>query len=132
VRDLPDGALFRLGDDLWQKVADNDICLSELDDQSWARPLFKVEDVEVAEVVRQEPWTPYQPRRNREKEFYDIKLRDGTVIGCCWPNGTHWHPTNGVPKKAGKGPIADYRVIEIRRCNPPPDERQKQGSVAVC
>jgi len=58
-------------------------------------------------------WIPYQPRRAREKEFYDIKLRDGEIVECCWPNGIGWYPMH--PEKRSKHcRIADYRVIAIR------------------
>lgn len=68
------------------------------------------------------PWTDYQPHRQRDKEFHDIELRDGTIVQCCWPNGVHWTPMAGpVPRRAGKGPIADYRVVRIRLCVHPMD-----------
>jgi hypothetical protein len=57
-------------------------------------------------------WIDYQPRRNRDKEFYDIMLRDGTILHCCYPNGVGWYPATGKR-------IADYRVIKIRRCPHP-------------
>jgi len=68
-------------------------------------------------------WVPYQPDRNRDKEFYDIKLRDGTVVFCCYPNGVHWnhmHPSAPPPRGCNR-PIADYRVEAIRRCQHPMD-----------
>lgn len=73
------------------------------------------------------PWIEYQPARERDKEFYDIELRDGTICFCCYPNGVHWNPfifdgKYTVPKNAGKGPIADYRVVRIRRTHPDPFE----------
>ena len=52
-------------------------------------------------------WIPYQPVRARDKEWYDIRLRDGTELICCWPNGIHWNAP-------GHRPIADYRVTHIR------------------
>lgn len=69
-------------------------------------------------------WIEYQPTRERDKEIYDIELRDGTIVRGCYPNGVHWNPIYShlypVPKKAGKGPIADYRVVRIRRTHPDP------------
>ena len=38
------------------------------------------------------PWNEYQPSHERDKEFYDIELRDGTIVFCCYPNGIHWNP----------------------------------------
>lgn len=68
-------------------------------------------------------WVPYQPHRQRDKKFYDIKLRDGTIVECCWPNGLHFTPMGGqqIPKKAGLPPYPDYRVIAIRLCKHPMD-----------
>ena len=108
-----------LSEALCQVVSDSDICLMELDQQARQVSWSLVANAEVAEVICQEPWVNYQPRREREKEYYDIKLRDGTVVECCYPNGIHWHPMFGVPKKVGTVPIADYRVIQIRRCRNP-------------
>lgn len=63
------------------------------------------------------PWTEYQPHRGRDKEFYDIELRDGTIIPSCYPNGIHWNPIfDDKHKKA----IADYRVVRIRLTHPKP------------
>lgn len=61
-------------------------------------------------------WIPYQPKRHREKEFYDIKLRNGDIVECCYPNGESWYPF-----KPGKywDTIKDYRVVEIRLCKHP-------------
>jgi len=75
-------------------------------------------------------WIPYQPKRERDKEYYDIKLRDGTVVPCCYPNGTHWtfmHPVFRPPR-AYNGPVADYRVVAIRRCQSPVDIRHERSS----
>jgi hypothetical protein len=70
------------------------------------------------------PWVEYQPTRQRDKEFYDIELRDGTILLTCYPNGVHWNPwvfeRKDIPKAAGKGPIADYRVVRIRKSYPDP------------
>lgn len=66
--------------------------------------------------IRAAVWEEYQPRREREKEFYDIRLRDGEVVCCCYPNGIHWNPM--LPSNNGKL-IADYRVTHIRFCQPP-------------
>lgn len=75
------------------------------------------------------PWIEYQPRRQRDKEFYDIELRDGTIVFNCYPNGIHWNPwifDRVYPKKTakiiGKGPVADYRVVRIRLSYPNPFE----------
>lgn len=69
----------------------------------------------------EQPWVDYQPHRQRDKRFYDIKLRDGTIVECCWPNGVHFTPFGfkPVPKKAGLPPYPDYRVIAIRECDNP-------------
>lgn len=71
------------------------------------------------------PWQNYQPLRAREKEIYDIMLRDGTVVLGCYPNGVHWNAIfqqifGPPPRAAGRGPWADYRVISIRRSQPDP------------
>ena len=70
------------------------------------------------------PWIEYQPDRERDKEIYDIELRDGTIVQGCYPNGIHWNPIFSskfpVPKAAGNYPIADYRVVRIRRTHPDP------------
>lgn len=67
--------------------------------------------------MSEHPWIPYQPKREREKEFYDIMLRNGAIVECCWPNGVHFTQIDGeFTRKAGKGPYADYRVTHIRRC----------------
>lgn len=67
------------------------------------------------------PWVDYQPHRQRDKRFYDIKLRDGTIVEACWPNGVHFTPFGfkPVPKKAGRPPYPDYRVLQIRECDNP-------------
>jgi hypothetical protein len=67
------------------------------------------------------PWLDYQPKREREKEFYDIELRDGTIVPSCYPNGIHWNPwTRGNPDAKYRKPIADYRVVKIRLTHPSP------------
>jgi hypothetical protein len=71
------------------------------------------------------PWIDYQPHRQRDKEVHDIELRDGTVVLGCYPNGVHWTPMfehifGDPPRKAGRGPFADYRVVRIRRSKPDP------------
>ena len=60
-------------------------------------------------------WTPYQPARARDKKHYDIMLRNGEVVECCWPNGIHWNPM----KASKHNHIADYRVTHIRLCAHP-------------
>ena len=76
-------------------------------------------------------WIAYQPKREREKEFHDIKLRDGEVVRCCWPNADAWTPMEG--KREGET-IKDYRVTHIRRCRHPMDEPpfKKGERVKVC
>jgi hypothetical protein len=78
-------------------------------------------------------WIVYQPLRTREKAFHDIKLRDGAVIECCWPNADAWTPMDG--KHSGKS-IKDYRVTHIRRCEHPMDRDalllNKGDRVRVC
>lgn len=127
VEELPGAALFLMNGYLWQRVPDDDICLLELDDNTYEASWASIKDAEIEKVEREEPWIPYQPFRKREKAFYDIKLRDGTVIECCWPDAKYWNPAAGsVPRKAGKPPFADHRVIQIRRCKSP-DEREKNN-----
>ena len=69
-------------------------------------------------------WVNYQPERERDKEIYDIRLRDGTIVRGCYPNGVSWNAIFSdiwpFPKEAGKNPIADYRVVAIRRSHPDP------------
>lgn len=65
-------------------------------------------------------WTSYQPTRAREKTFYDIKLRNGEVVECCYPNGNSWHPMH-PNKRSGHTRLPDYRVLEIRKCQHPMD-----------
>ena len=125
--ELPVGSFFMFSDALCQVVADNDICLLELDQQARQVSWPIVANAVVTEVICQEPWINYQPQRQREKEFYDIKLRDGTVIEACWPNGVHWNPMFGVPKKVGTVPIADYRVVQIRKCKHPKVTEEMAG-----
>jgi hypothetical protein len=122
VSELLDGALFQYDGHIWEKCGRSNFCLSEFDDQSEVMSHIRVQQWEVQPVERQEPWVSYQPHRQREKAFYDIRLRDGTVVECCWPNGVHWTPMKGpTPKKAGSGAIADYRVVQIRKCKSPMD-----------
>lgn len=67
------------------------------------------------------PWIEYQPCRARDKVFYDIELRDGTVILNCYPNGVHWNPwvlIDEPVKTKFRGSIADYRVVRIRKSHP--------------
>lgn len=70
------------------------------------------------------PWIEYQPDRDRDKEIYDIELRNGTIVQGCYPNGVCWNPMYShkypTPKGIGKGSIADYRVVRIRRTYPDP------------
>ena len=72
-------------------------------------------------------WTNYQPNRAREKTFYDIKLRDGEIVECCYPNGVGWYPMH-PHKPSGHGRIADYRVIQIRKCTHPMDMADSEQS----
>lgn len=119
VRDLPSGGYFIMHGHGWQVVLDDDINLLGLDSESHDVSWDEVKDSEVDEGQFQEPWVAYQPHRQREKEYYDIKLRDGTVVECCYPNGVHWHPMFGCPKGVGQPPFADHRVIQIRKCRHP-------------
>lgn len=82
-------------------------------------------------IIDMSTWKEYQPKREREKTFHDIKLRDGTVIACCWPNADAWTPLEG--RHAGKT-IKDYRVVAIRTCHHPMDEPdfKKGDRVKVC
>ena len=69
-------------------------------------------------------WVAYQPDRQRDKQVYDVRLRDGTIVKGCYPNAESWNPIFQhiwtAPKGEGKRPIADYRVTEIRRSHPDP------------
>lgn len=66
-------------------------------------------------------WIEYQPDRARDKTFYDIMLRDGEIVECCYPNGTGWYPMH--PDKSSKhGYLSDDQVIRIRRCKHPMDD----------
>lgn len=58
-------------------------------------------------------WTEYQPHREREKELYDIRLRDGTELMRCYPNGNAWN-ANMYGEAPGHDCVADYRVTHIR------------------
>jgi hypothetical protein len=67
-----------------------------------------------------EPWIDYIPPRKLNKEFYDLRLRDGTVIPTCWPDGvhfTHFHTREFY---------ADYRILQIRRGNNPWESLEAQ------
>ena len=64
-------------------------------------------------------WKNYQPKREREKAFYDIQLRDGTVVECCWPNDDAWTCMRGPD--SGKA-FKDYRVVAIRKASHPMDD----------
>lgn len=59
------------------------------------------------------PWIEYQPKREREKELYDIRLRDGTELERCYPNGISWN-ANLFGNNPKHERIADYRVTHIR------------------
>jgi hypothetical protein len=68
------------------------------------------------EVPRE--WMPYQPACDREKILYDIRLRDGTQLQQCYPNGNDWNAqifSNVNPAKYSR--IADYRVTHIKPSN---------------
>jgi len=74
-----------------------------------------------------ESWIDYIPPRQLNKEFYDLRLRDGTVIPSCWPDGvhfTHFHTHEFY---------ADYRILQIRRGSNPwePLEAQLQKTSLV-
>jgi hypothetical protein len=78
-------------------------------------------------------WEQYQPKRARNKTFYDIKLRDGEIVECCWPNGIGWYPMH--PNKSSRHHrIADYRVLEIRKCKHPcdMDDNEPDNSQGKC
>jgi hypothetical protein len=65
-------------------------------------------------------WEEYQPRRARDKEFYDIRLDNGDIVECCYPNGIGWYPMH--PNKTSKyGRISDDNVLQIRLCMHPMD-----------
>ena len=57
-------------------------------------------------------WFTYQPDRHRDKMLYDLRLRNGEIVGRCYPNGEGWYPINVACKHKR---IADYRVTHIRR-----------------
>ena len=69
-------------------------------------------------------WVDYHPNKDRDKQIYDIRLRDGTVVRGCYPNCESWNPIFQhiwpAPKGHGNRPIADYRVVAIRRSHPDP------------
>ena len=68
------------------------------------------------EVPRE--WMPYQPKRDREKILYDIRLRDGTQLVQCYPNGNSWNAqifSDVNPLKYQR--VADYRVTHIKPSN---------------
>lgn len=68
-----------------------------------------------AKEIEQGAWIPYQPHRQRPKEFLDIKLDDGTVIVGCWPNADKF---NLMMKQAKgtrvPGEITDQMVAFVR------------------
>ena len=67
-------------------------------------------------------WKEYQPARARDKTWYDIRLRDGTELICCYPNGVHWHHPSCKS-------IADYRVTHIRITQNPIDIIEERNSL---
>lgn len=124
VREVPDGGLFLFDGHIWEKCGSSNFCLSDLHTDASVLDGVKVEQWEVQPAEREEPWTPYQPHRRREKEFHDIKLRDGTIVECCWPNGIHWTPMVKGPHSHKR--FADYRVSHIRKCKHPMDRDDLQ------
>jgi hypothetical protein len=67
-----------------------------------------------------ESWIDYIPPRKLSKEFYDLRLRDGTVIRSCWPDGAHFTEFHTHEF------YADYRILQIRRGNNPWEELEAQ------
>jgi hypothetical protein len=67
-----------------------------------------------------EPWIDYLPPRKLNKEFYDLRLRDGTVIPSCWPDGAHFTRFHTHEF------YADYRILQIRRGNNPWEQLEIQ------
>jgi len=68
--------------------------------------------------MTENPWIPYDGER--EKEFYDIKLKNGEVIECCWPNSYYWNTVLISPSKVYK----DEEVEAIRTCQHPLERKK--------
>jgi hypothetical protein len=55
-------------------------------------------------------WIPYPGEY--EKEFYDIRLKDGRELKCCWPNAGKFCAQNGTRVK-------EEYVTHTRLCGHP-------------
>lgn len=77
-----------------------------------------------------EPWIDYTSLSKLNKEFYDVRLRDGTEVPACWPDGehfVHFHTHEFY---------ADYRILQVRRGKNPWEplvsQLQKTNSIVPC
>ena len=65
-------------------------------------------------------WTKYDG--DREKEFYDVLLFDGTLREMCWPNADSFYPDDGsLPVKGSEAEfirLSRQHPMDVRRANP--------------
>jgi len=50
------------------------------------------------DLYKMNRWIPYNG--DYEKQFYNIRLKDGRVLKCCWPNAGMWFVLNGAMIKS--------------------------------
>lgn len=64
-------------------------------------------------------WVPYNG--NRDKTFYDIRLKTGEIIECCYPNSYSWFPMYSNVGTEYK----DDDIEAIRHCEHPMERRDR-------
>lgn len=62
-------------------------------------------------------WIPFTGEY--EKQFYDIRLKDGRELVHCWPNAGDFHAFNGVYVKGGY--VTHFKVCDQQM--PPRSDR---------
>jgi hypothetical protein len=61
-------------------------------------------------------WSKFNHAEGYEKRMQDVKLKNGDILYCCWPNAGVWNVCNKAqnPKYYGKPEISVNETDEVR------------------
>ena len=72
-----------------------------------------------------EDWEPYRGRR----EYCDIRLKDGTQIGPCWPNGDFIDLTDDDERATPYKDVVSVRYYESPKASEPEEDDDEDDEI---
>jgi len=103
-------------------------CKKEVVEEEVRKDVFDLADWLAEHGLNQgEDWEPYRGR----KEYCDIRLKDGTEIGPCWPNCDFIDLTDDLERAIPYSEVTKVRYYDALPANEPIEEEDEEDEEVV-